>query len=151
MYTCRLHASVPTYAKPVRCALSVCSPHSSYDVARRTVLLLREVCSKTRWANARYMYTRVAAGFSWFSKNIPKPFLMYLHVAVLYVHTCILALIQHLICIMYRDQVWAVAKDLLCNNSLYIHVCMLHSNALWYTCTINLWCKSYATKFYSMV
>jgi len=28
--------------------------HSSYDVARRTVLLMREICSKTRWANARW-------------------------------------------------------------------------------------------------
>lgn len=26
--------------------------HSSYDVARRTVLLMREICAKTRWANA---------------------------------------------------------------------------------------------------
>lgn len=29
--------------------------HSSYDVARRTVLLMREICSKTRWANAVYV------------------------------------------------------------------------------------------------
>ena len=34
-----------------------CSPHSSYDVAKRTILLLREVCSKTRWYSARYLYT----------------------------------------------------------------------------------------------
>lgn len=26
--------------------------HSSYDVARRTVLLMRDICAKTRWANA---------------------------------------------------------------------------------------------------
>ena len=28
--------------------------HSSYDVARRTVLLMREICSKTRYSTARY-------------------------------------------------------------------------------------------------
>ena len=32
--------------------------HSSYDVARRTVLLMREICSKTRWANAVYVFTQ---------------------------------------------------------------------------------------------
>ncbi len=26
--------------------------HSSYDVAKRTVLLMREICSKTKWASA---------------------------------------------------------------------------------------------------
>lgn len=82
---------------PVKPApLPACSPHSSYDVARRTVLLLREVCSRTRWANARY-----------------------LHVTVLHVHV---SLIQF---IVYRDQVEAVAEDLFMQQiSLlaYVHV-----------------------------
>lgn len=33
--------------------------HSSYDVARRTVLLMREICSKTRWANPLELMQRI--------------------------------------------------------------------------------------------
>ena len=32
-----------------------CSVHSSYDVARKTVLLLREICSKTKWSTAKWV------------------------------------------------------------------------------------------------
>ncbi|XP_064387287.1 translation initiation factor eIF2B subunit beta-like [Halichondria panicea] len=37
--------------------------HSSYDVAKRTVLLMREICSKTKWASAdELMYRMRVAG-----------------------------------------------------------------------------------------
>lgn len=35
--------------------------HSSYDVARRTVLLMREICSKTRYTTARELMDRIRA------------------------------------------------------------------------------------------
>lgn len=35
------------------------NPHSSYDVAKRTVLLMREICSKTRWFTARDLITHI--------------------------------------------------------------------------------------------
>ena len=34
-------------------SLLCCSVHSSYDVARKTVLLMREICSKTKWSTAK--------------------------------------------------------------------------------------------------
>ena len=55
-----LHMEAPNYTVyGATCATMCCSPHSSYDVAKRTILLLREVCSKTRWYSARYRHTHM--------------------------------------------------------------------------------------------